>query len=61
MIPGVTVAEVIAVASERYGAAFVELLPTCRIWLNGEAVPPTAAVNDNDEVAVLPPVSGGCR
>lgn len=60
-VPGTTVAEVIAAASDRYGRAFVDLLPTCRVWLNGEAVPPSAAVTDNDEVAVLPPVSGGCR
>ncbi|MEY3167160.1 MAG: ThiS family, partial [Actinomycetota bacterium] len=31
----------------------------CRIWLNGESVPGLTAVGDNDEVAVLPPVSGG--
>lgn len=56
-----TVAAVIDVAVARYGSRFAELLPTCRIWLNGEEVPADTLVTDNDEVAVLPPVSGGCR
>lgn len=60
-VPGATVDEVVANATARYGARFAEVLPTCRIWLNGEAVHPSASVTDKDEVAVLPPVSGGCR
>lgn len=60
-VPGSTVDEVVANATARYGTRFAELLPTCRIWLNGEAVHPSASVTDKDEVAVLPPVSGGCR
>jgi molybdopterin synthase sulfur carrier subunit len=58
-IDGGTVAEVVAAASARYGTAFVELLPTCRIWLNGDEVDPSTPVGPADEVAVLPPVSGG--
>ena len=54
-----TVDEVIAVAIHRYGPEFAALLPTCRIWLNGEPVPGSTPVADTDEVAVLPPVSGG--
>lgn len=60
-IDGATVDEVIANAVARYGQNFADLLPTCRIWLNGEAVLTSTAVGDKDEVAVLPPVSGGCR
>jgi len=37
------------------------IIPTTRIWINGDD--PTAGsatlLNENDEVAVLPPVSGG--
>ena len=44
---------------ERYGAAFAAVLPTCRVWVNGEPAEPDAVVGETDEVAVLPPVSGG--
>jgi len=58
-VPGETVRDVLEAAQRRYGAAFVDVLPTCRIWLNGEPATETMAVTDGDEVAVLPPVSGG--
>jgi molybdopterin converting factor small subunit len=58
-VPGTTVAEVLAVAGERYGSAFVEQLECCRIWVNGEPAEADTAVGDADEVALLPPVSGG--
>lgn len=54
-----TVDDVIAVAVARYGPDFAALLPTCRIWVNGEPVPGSTPVSETDEVAVLPPVSGG--
>ncbi len=54
-----TVDEVIGAASSRYGAGFTDLLPTCRVWLNGEPADGDEPVTDDDEVAVLPPVSGG--
>ena len=58
-VPGSTVAEVLDTARHRYGTAFTEVLQTCRIWVNGEPAAPSTAVDANDEVAVLPPVSGG--
>lgn len=60
-LPGATIDEVVAAACDKYGDRFVALLPSCRIWLNGEEVPPSTPVSDKDEVAVLPPVSGGCE
>ncbi|NDH48693.1 MAG: MoaD/ThiS family protein, partial [Acidimicrobiia bacterium] len=57
-VPGATVDEVVAEAVRRYGPSFADLLPTCRVWLNGDAVPGSTVVTDKDEVAVLPPVSG---
>ena len=54
-----TVADVIADAEARYGDAFAAVLPTCRIWVNGDAAGRDAPVRTDDEVAVLPPVSGG--
>lgn len=59
VIPGTTVAEVLATATQRYGHRFAGVLETCRIWVNGDAAEPDRVVNDNDEIAVLPPVSGG--
>ena len=59
-VPGATVAEVLDAAERRYGAAFADVLGTCRVWVNGEPADPATAVVDADEVAVLPPVSGGC-
>lgn len=58
-IAGATVGEVIAAASERFGPGFEQLVPTCRVWLNGEPAGDADPVNDGDEVALLPPVSGG--
>lgn len=58
-IPGSTVAEVLDAACSEYGPEFAELLPVCRVWVNGEAADTATAVTDADEVALLPPVSGG--
>jgi len=58
-IDGQTVAEVLANAVDRYGDAFAALLPTCRVWVNGEQAGDADPVAAADEVAVLPPVSGG--
>lgn len=58
-VPGSTVAEVLTAACERYGAEFAAVLATCRVWVNGDVAALDAPVDDDDEVAVLPPVSGG--
>ena len=56
-----TLGELIARASERYGEEFVRVLPRCRFWINGEepASGLETPLGPGDEVAVLPPVSGG--
>jgi molybdopterin converting factor small subunit len=59
VLPGHDVAGIIAAAEERFGDLFVKILATSSVWLNGDAVDPGALVNDDDEVAVIPPVSGG--
>jgi molybdopterin converting factor small subunit len=58
-VPGATVAEVLAAARARYGEDFAAVLETCAVWVNGAPAGPEAVVADHDEVAVLPPVSGG--
>ena len=59
-VDGRTVGDVLTAATRTYGDHFAAVLGTCRIWLNGEATDPSATVRAHDEVAVLPPVSGGC-
>ena len=59
-VPGRTVAEVLGAGPRSATATrFVEVLATCRIWVNGDAAEPSTSVGPSDEVAVLPPVSGG--
>lgn len=58
-LPGSTVGEVLAAARHRYGQPFTIVLEGCRVWRNGEPATADDPVTDDDEVAVLPPVSGG--
>lgn len=58
-LPGATVAEVLGAARQRYGADFDAVLGTCKIWVNGEPAGPADPIGATDELAVLPPVSGG--
>jgi MoaD family protein len=55
----VTVGDVLHQATQRYGDIFAAVLATSRVWLNGDAADVDAPVRPGDEVAVLPPVSGG--
>jgi molybdopterin synthase sulfur carrier subunit len=56
---GASVEEVLAAARCRFGSPFTDLLTTCRVWVNGEPADATTPVGAHDEVAILPPVSGG--
>ncbi len=58
-VPGRTVGEVIDAARARYGSSFADVVEHCQIWRNGEPSQVSDPVTDADEVAVLPPVSGG--
>lgn len=57
---GATVADVLTAAVGAYGEPFRAVLEHCKVWVNGEPAEPHTAVGAADEVAVLPPVSGGC-
>lgn len=59
VVPGTTVDEVLSAAVSRFGSDFAKVLGSCRVWVNGEQVIGSTPVTDLDEVAVLPPVSGG--
>ena len=54
-----TVGEVVELAVEKFGPDFASILPACRIWVNGNPAKEDDKVFDSDEVAILPPVSGG--
>jgi molybdopterin converting factor small subunit len=58
-IPGTSVGEVLAEACTRYGESFEDVLRSSTVWLNGDETKTDTPVGPTDEVAVLPPVSGG--
>lgn len=58
-INGQSVREVLDEAVSAYGERLGEVISISKIWLNGETVDLDAPVGETDEVAVLPPVSGG--
>lgn len=51
--------EVLKSASTRFGDQFAAGLTTAKIWRNGEEVDARSPVGPDDEIALLPPVSGG--
>ena len=53
------VTEVVEWAKRNFGAPFAEVLSRSRIWVNGENCGVDWPLESGDEVAVLPPVSGG--
>jgi MoaD family protein len=58
---GTTVEALLGEAVARYGSRFSDVLSASRVWVNGDEPPagPGHTLSDGDEVAVLPPVSGG--
>lgn len=58
-IDGATVGEVVDEAGRRFGPEFVAAVETARVWRNGEEAHSDDPVGPDDEVALLPPVSGG--
>jgi molybdopterin converting factor small subunit len=58
-VAGTTVADVLDAARTRHGPSFAAVLDASRVWVNGEPAPGDRVLSDGDEIAVLPPVSGG--
>ena len=54
-----TVGAVLDEARVRFGEGFAAVLDSSRVWRNGEPTGLDEPVGPDDEVAVLPPVSGG--
>jgi molybdopterin synthase sulfur carrier subunit len=59
-IDGANLSEVLHEATRRYGPGFEEVLRISQIWINGEPAEGRTVVGPHDQVAVLPPISGGC-
>jgi len=58
-IEGATLADVLEAAAARYGPELRKVIGISSIWVNGKEAAPDQALAPTDEVAVLPPVSGG--
>lgn len=54
-----TVGAVLDEAIRQFGPGFAAVLTVCKVWVNGDPADRTTPVRATDEVAVLPPVSGG--
>jgi sulfur-carrier protein len=54
-----TVGDVLDSARAAYGERFASVLERSRVWVNGESAEAGQVLAPGDEVAVLPPVSGG--
>lgn len=58
----VVASDVLGVIDElrgRYGAGFASVLDTCAVWVDGAPAEPSTPLRGDEEVALLPPVSGG--
>lgn len=58
-IDGATVGDVIDAASSRFGDTFQRGLGSAKVWVNGDPAEPGTPVGAGDEIALIPPVSGG--
>ena len=56
---GTTITELAEELVARHGEGLRAVIPSCALWVNGEPATPATALRPGDEVAVLPPVSGG--
>ena len=59
-LDGASVGDVLAAASALFGSNFDQVVEISKVWVNGEPTDVAVGVGADDEVAVLPPISGGC-
>ena len=56
---GTSLGQVVERLGREFGAQLTAVLPFCAIWVNGRPSDMSTVLSAGDEVAVLPPVSGG--
>ena len=54
-----SVGDALEAVRAEFGTEFCTVLAASRVWLNGEPADTALELADGDEIAVLPPVSGG--
>jgi molybdopterin converting factor small subunit len=59
-VPAADVDELVSALQARYGEVFAAVAGSCAVFVNGEHAVPGQSLLPGDEVALLPPVSGGC-
>jgi MoaD family protein len=59
-VTGRTVGELADALAETHGERFAQIVGVSSFVVNGERASRETVVADGDEVAILPPVSGGC-
>ena len=45
--------------AEAFGPDLGTLMALCALWVNGDPATSSTVLHEGDEIAVLPPVSGG--
>lgn len=60
-VPADTVGQAVEFVTEKYGPDFARGVETSRVWVNGQEADLDEGVGENDEVVILPPVSGGSQ
>ncbi len=60
-VPADTVGAVVEAASDEFGPDFARAIETARVWVNGQEAEASEPVGVDDEVVILPPVSGGSQ
>ena len=58
-IDAATVGDALEKASSRFGERFTAGLSSARVWVNGEQADGSTPLTPSDEMALIPPVSGG--
>jgi molybdopterin converting factor small subunit len=56
---GSTVAQLLAALAATYGDQLERVLPSCSVWVNRSPASADLVLQAGDEVALMPPVSGG--
>jgi molybdopterin converting factor small subunit len=60
-LPAETVGEAVEALNEKFGPDFARGVETARIWVNGAEAGRQQGLGEDDEMVILPPVSGGSQ